>query len=129
MASQDRHFLLDIHQDIAKFLTRMPTHLSDLDEHPPLKKKFKYYAVAVGKEPGIYTSWEECKEQTQGVKFKKFKSFTDVKEASYYLLENYRPAALRPSIKERLQLPHLESAIQKQASVFNSEHESLSDPE
>lgn len=39
-----------------------------------------YYAVAVGREPGIYNTWEECRSQIHGfpgAKFKKFGSLVD----------------------------------------------------
>ncbi len=37
--------------------------------------KNKYYVVWQGKEPGIYTSWEDCKEQVYGFSDAKYKSF------------------------------------------------------
>lgn len=35
----------------------------------------KYYTVWIGREPGVYDSWEDCQEQTQGFPGAKFKSF------------------------------------------------------
>jgi ribonuclease HI len=46
--------------------------------------KNTHYVVWIGKEPGIYTTWAECQQQTKGVKgakFKGFKSFEDAKRA------------------------------------------------
>lgn len=37
--------------------------------------KQKYYVVWSGKKRGIYTSWEDCKEQVIGVKGSKYKSY------------------------------------------------------
>lgn len=37
--------------------------------------KQKYYVVWSGKKPGIYTSWETCKQQVHGFKGAKYKSF------------------------------------------------------
>ena len=40
-----------------------------------MSKKKKFYVVWSGKKPGIYSSWEECKEQIHGVKGAKYKAF------------------------------------------------------
>lgn len=45
----------------------------------------KYYAVKIGKVPGIYKSWAECEIQVKGYKGAQYKSFTDEKEAYQYL--------------------------------------------
>ncbi|MCR5236540.1 MAG: viroplasmin family protein [Lachnospiraceae bacterium] len=45
----------------------------------------KYYAVRVGKRPGIYYSWDECKEQVEGVKGASYKSFLTIEEAGLFL--------------------------------------------
>lgn len=36
--------------------------------------KKKYYAVKVGKKPGIYLTWDECKMQIEGVSGEKHKN-------------------------------------------------------
>jgi ribonuclease HI len=41
----------------------------------------KYYVVWVGRKPGIYSSWEECQEQTSRFPNAKFKSFQTMEEA------------------------------------------------
>lgn len=43
--------------------------------------KQKFYVVWQGKEPGIYKTWEACKEQVTGVKSAKYKSFPSLKQA------------------------------------------------
>ena len=43
--------------------------------------KKKYYAVKVGKTPGIYFTWADCSEQVTGYKGAKFKSFESIEEA------------------------------------------------
>ena len=45
----------------------------------------KYYAVNKGRVPGIYNEWEECKEQVIRFNGAKYKRFTDIKEAEFYL--------------------------------------------
>ena len=46
-----------------------------------MAKKQKYYVVWQGKLPGIYTSWDECKKQVQGVQGAQYKSFDTLAEA------------------------------------------------
>lgn len=45
----------------------------------------KYYAVRVGKNPGIYRNWEETKEQVYGFPGAIYKSFTTKKEAEDFM--------------------------------------------
>lgn len=48
----------------------------------------KYYIVWVGKTPGIYTTWEECKAQVQGFPKAKYKSYKGInREEAERLLE------------------------------------------
>lgn len=46
-----------------------------------MAKKQKYYVVWQGKKPGIYTSWDECKEQVHGVVGAQYKAFDSLAEA------------------------------------------------
>ena len=48
----------------------------------------KIYAVAVGRKPGLYKTWDECKAQTDGFSGAKFKSFSSENEAKKYLRLN-----------------------------------------
>lgn len=47
--------------------------------------KKKFYAVRIGKEPGIYESWSECEQQVKGFKSAEYKSFATVDEAEQYM--------------------------------------------
>lgn len=47
----------------------------------------KYYAVKAGREPGVYLSWGECKDQIHGYPGAVFKSFLTEEEAFDYLEE------------------------------------------
>ncbi len=51
--------------------------------------KQKFYVVWKGKEPGIYTSWEECKQQIEGVKGAQYKAFPDKESAEKAFDGNY----------------------------------------
>lgn len=45
----------------------------------------KFYAVAKGVQPGIYTSWSECEKQVKNFKGSLYRSFTNKEEAQTYL--------------------------------------------
>lgn len=45
----------------------------------------KYYAVRVGRVPGIYLNWNDCKKQVDGFKGAKYKSFLSAAEAADFL--------------------------------------------
>ena len=45
----------------------------------------KYYAVKKGKKPGIYTTWDECKENVHGYAGAIYKSFKNKKDAENFL--------------------------------------------
>lgn len=47
--------------------------------------KKKYYAVAKGKMPGIYLTWDECKAQVEHFSGAVYKSFPSQKEAQEFL--------------------------------------------
>lgn len=49
--------------------------------------KKKYYAVRIGKVPGIYSTWAECKEHVNGVAGAVYKSFSSLEEAEQYIQE------------------------------------------
>ena len=46
-----------------------------------MSKKAKYYVVWNGKEPGVYTTWEECQKQVVGIPEALYKSFPSEAEA------------------------------------------------
>ena len=45
----------------------------------------KYYGVRIGRNPGIYTDWNECRKSVDGFKGAEFKSFKTLKEAEDYV--------------------------------------------
>ena len=52
----------------------------------------KFYAVAIGRVPGIYSAWSEVQEQTRFYAGSKFKSFSTREEAEEFMAENPLPA-------------------------------------
>lgn len=55
-----------------------------------MAQKKKYYAVANGRIPGIYNSWDECKKQTDGFSGAIFKSFSNKEEAIRFINPDYQ---------------------------------------
>lgn len=49
--------------------------------------KKKYYAVAIGKVPGIYSDWESCNEQVRGFSHAKYKSFANEEACRQWYLQ------------------------------------------
>ncbi|KAH9957145.1 ribonuclease H-like domain-containing protein [Russula dissimulans] len=47
--------------------------------------KVGYYAVKIGKRPGIYTTWEDCREQVDGYPRARYKKLRSVKEAEAWM--------------------------------------------
>ena len=45
----------------------------------------KYYGVRIGRNPGIYTDWNDCKNSVTGFKGAQFKGFKTFKEAEDYV--------------------------------------------
>ncbi len=50
--------------------------------------KNKFYAVKVGKTPGIYSTWRECEEQIKGFSGAIYKSYATLSEAENFILGN-----------------------------------------
>lgn len=57
-----------------------------------------YYAVQKGWNKGVYDSWKECKAQVTGVRFAKFRKFTDYEEAKQFAFPELYP--LQPILQE-----------------------------
>lgn len=59
------------------------------------KAKSYYYAVKKGRVPGVYTSWDECKLQTNGFSNAVYKKFSTYEEAAKFaetrILKTERP--------------------------------------
>lgn len=47
----------------------------------------KFYAVKIGKKPGIYNSWDECKMQVDKFKGAVYKSFSNKEDALMFIEE------------------------------------------
>lgn len=49
------------------------------------KAKKKFYAVRIGRNIGVFNTWDECKEQVDGFYGAKYKSFFTLKEAEVFV--------------------------------------------
>jgi hypothetical protein len=56
-------------------------------------RRKSFYAVRVGRQPGIYRTWEECQPQVNGYPKAQFKGFDSLHEAKEYLGGTYAGAA------------------------------------
>lgn len=64
----------------------------------------KYYAVRNGRRPGIYSTWDECKQQVDGFKGAVYKKFGDLKEATAFARGAGSSSSMtaRPSVTNQL---------------------------
>ena len=44
-----------------------------------------YYTVHIGRTPGIYNTWNECKEEVEGLEYSEYKKFSDKDKAEDFL--------------------------------------------
>jgi len=54
--------------------------------------KKKFYAVRVGRKPGVYLTWDDCKKQTDGYGGAQYKSFPTRAEAEAFIAGKASPA-------------------------------------
>lgn len=54
----------------------------------PKQNKAGFYAVAVGRQVGVYETWEDCNKQVNGFPFCKFKKFKTEAEAWKFVEDN-----------------------------------------
>ena len=75
----------------------------------------KYYAVKAGRTPGVYESWKECQQQTQGYSGADFKSFTSKEEAEQYIAQTEEKAP----IKENLPFAYIDGSFSKKKALYS----------
>ena len=51
-------------------------------------KKIKYYAVKVGRNTGVFDTWDDCKNQVHGYSGAIFKGFEKLEDAELFLKES-----------------------------------------
>ncbi len=50
--------------------------------------KRKFYGVRVGKQTGVFETWEECKAQVEGIPGSSYQSFSSLEEAEQFVNGN-----------------------------------------
>eukprot|EP00934_Nitzschia_sp_Nitz4_P004842 Nitzschia sp. Nitz4//scaffold27_size158506//132088//133248//NITZ4_002620-RA/size158506-snap-gene-0.205-mRNA-1//1//CDS//3329545548//4832//frame0 len=81
-------------------------HIGRVFYHNMPKKK--YYAVAVGRKVGVFDTWDECKEQTNGFSGAVFKSFGSKGDAEGFVqsrLSSRKSQAVATQPKKRKEAP------------------------
>lgn len=58
----------------------------------------KTYAVKIGRQTGLFSTWAECEKQVKGYQGAKFKGFTNAQEAAAWLAEPIRSTPSRKPI-------------------------------
>ena len=68
----------------------------------------KYYAVRVGRTPGIYSTWESCAAEVKGYRGAVYKSFKTRKEAQMFLDNVVKEpnSSNKKKFSSRLNLPY-----------------------
>lgn len=64
-----------------------------------------FYSVKIGREPGIYNSWNECKNQVNGFKGAKFKKFKNREEALNFIENKSSKIAVDTTLDNYLNIP------------------------
>ncbi|KAI1373714.1 RnaseH-domain-containing protein [Hypoxylon crocopeplum] len=83
----------------------------------------KYYAVAIGREPGIYTDWDTAQLAIKGWKGPKYKKFSTRKEAIEFIRAHGNEAAQEALAKEGVEPPSKKSKLSTGKDTFLVEDE------
>ncbi|GAA5820489.1 hypothetical protein JCM10212_003816 [Sporobolomyces blumeae] len=51
-----------------------------------------FYAVRIGRQPGVYTTWRECRQQVDGFSGGRFKEFPTYEQAEAFVAGIDRPS-------------------------------------
>src|SRR5262245_27444363 len=79
--------------------------------------KSAYYAVRSGHRPGIYRSWEECRQHVEGYSNAQYKRFASLDEAEHYLAGNARPKQVVP-VQMTLTRPRRAESTLKEVTIY-----------
>jgi len=78
----------------------------------------KYYAVRVGRKPGIYQTWEEAKQQVSGFKQAVFRSFKTRTEAEDFLQGGVEPSKTTVADKDTL-IAYVDGSFDKHSQRYS----------
>lgn len=86
-----------------------------------MAKRPKVYAVQVGRQPGLYKTWDECRKQTDGFPGAKFKSFECEEAAKGFLAAAAVAACVAP------RRPEVPAAAELSLDDLNGEQQAVVD--
>lgn len=72
----------------------------------------KFYAVKIGRKPGIYNSWDACKQQVDKHKGAIYKSFATIEEANAFLIDK------TPTFKEGGLIAYVDGSFNVKTSEY-----------
>ena len=78
----------------------------------------KYYVVKVGKEPGIYQSWDKCKAMVHGYPGAVYKSFKTLTEAEAFLGNAAEATASKRDAKASIKSKSDTEAVDKVPDIY-----------
>lgn len=78
--------------------------------------KQKYYVVWAGKKTGIFTSWDECKQQVHGYQGARYKSYHSKKEAEEAFQSGADPSPKKANSDGKLSADYIENSISVDAA-------------
>lgn len=85
--------------------------------------KKKFYAVKNGKETGVFTSWDECKDLVSGFSGAEYKSFSSIDDAKNYLdledtKEEVKPVKTTPVKKSNKLVAYVDGSYSSNSNKF-----------
>jgi ribonuclease HI len=82
-----------------------------------MAKKQKFYVVWEGRQPGVYSNWDACKQQVDGVAGSKYKSFGSRAEADAAFKDNYWKFVQKTAPAAKVPKPSAASIIRESVAV------------
>lgn len=78
-----------------------------------------YYAVKIGKNPGVYNSWEECEKEVKGFKGAKYKKFSSLEQAQDFI--KVEEDLLRPEdrLKENEMIAYVDGSFCLETKTYS----------
>ncbi|KAI0245979.1 ribonuclease H-like domain-containing protein [Lactifluus subvellereus] len=115
---------------------RCNLYSSSIRWYTGIMPKAGYYAVKIGKRPGIYTTWEDCREQVDGYPCARYKKMATVEGAEAWMQGGASPSAtgpvdqrgapysMKPQVRPANRLPGQTKAL---IVAQSEEHQNLSE--
>jgi hypothetical protein len=82
-----------------------------------VEAKSKFYAVKKGHNPGIYTTWEDCRAQVLGYRGNRYKSFGSQLEAEQYLAAAANSSKQKAAVAMKSDVPKKMTTVKNGMSI------------